>query len=699
MVRQRWLPTIGQIAMTGIAMTGAVTAARPPAHPYASLFEPARIGSLTIKNKFAMAPMGPLGFSDIAGGWNRRGIEYYVTRARGGVGLIITGVTFAENPAERVPRPSVPSSVLSPGHFIQTSREMTERVHAYDSKIMLQISAGFGRVLMPNFLPDGEVPAAPSAIRHRWTDLMCREMTVAEIRATVDNVARGAVNAKRAGFDGIQIHAVHEGYLLDQFAIGMFNNRTDSYGGSLDNRLRFAREIVEQIKERCGDDYPVTLRFSPKSMIKDWRKGAMPGEQFTEMGRDLPEGIEAARLLVSYGYDALDIDVGSYDSWYWSHPPMYQDKGLYMPYSKPVKDVLGDVPVILAGRMDDPELATRALAEGYADVISLGRPLLADAEYVNKLWAGQQDLIRPCLSCQEGCMGRIQEYTAINCAVNPETGREADARLLPALRRKKVMIVGGGVAGMEAARVLALRGHTPVLYEASDRLGGVVVAGGQPSFKDDDLHLIAWYAATLRDLNVEIHLGTPVTAEMIASADVDHLIVATGSRPRRIDLGSAVPVIEATDALLDPAPLIGRRVAIVGGGLTGCELALHLKELDKTTEVTIVEMGADLLAISGPLCHANHEMLHDLVSFRGVEVVVNAVAEHTTPEGLMVLADGEQRLVAADVVVTAIGYRPENALFEAVRNAAVPKHLLGDAREVSNIMYAVWGAYEVAADL
>jgi 2-enoate reductase len=678
----------------------ASTPSRPPAaHPYAALFEPARIGRLVVKNKFAMAPMGPLGFADQFGGWNRRGVEYYVTRARGGVGLIITGVTFAESPAERMPQPIVPSSVRSPGHFLQTSRELTERVHAYDAKIMLQISAGFGRVVMPNSSPPGQAPAAPSAIPHRWSEAMCREMTVSEIRATVTNIAQGAAVAQRAGFDGIQIHAVHEGYLLDQFAIEMFNHRVDAYGGSLENRLRFAREIVEAIKERCGDDYPVTLRYSPKSMIKDWRVGALPGEQFLEMGRDLPEGIEAGRLLVSYGYDALDIDVGSYDSWYWSHPPMYQEKGLYLPYSKPVKQAIGEVPVILAGRMDDPDLATRALTEGYADLISLGRPLLADPDYVNKLFSGHEDLIRPCLSCQEGCMGRIQEYLSINCAVNPETGREADTRLVPALHPKQVMIVGGGVAGMEAARVLALRGHRPVLYEASHRLGGVVVAGGQPPFKSDDLALIAWYEATLRDLNVEVHLGTRVTAEMVKASGAEHLLVATGARPRTIDLGSALPVIEAVDALLDPAALTGRRVAIVGGGLTGCELALYLRELDGDTEVTIVEMGSDLLTLSGPLCHANHDMLHDLVRYRGTRVVANAVAEHTTTEGLVVRQHGAEQLIAADIVVSAIGYVSDPTLFDAVRHLPIGKHLLGDARTVSNIMYAIWGAYEVAASV
>ncbi|MEU6539651.1 FAD-dependent oxidoreductase [Streptomyces sp. NPDC047000] len=665
-------------------------------HAHDVLFEPTSIGRLTLKNRFAMAPLGPLGFADSEGGWNARGIEYYVARARGGVGLIHTGVTFVENPAEWVPQPNCASSVLNPGHFIRSSREMTERVHAYDAAIMLQMSAGFGRVIMPNFLPAGQPPVAPSAIPHRWTDLTCREMTVEEIRKTVENFGRGAVNAQKAGFDGVQIHAVHEGYLLDQFAIAMFNRRTDSYGGSLENRLRFAKEILEEIKTRCGDDFPVTLRFSPKSMIKDWRVGAMPGEEFTERGRDMPEGLEAARLLTDWGYDALDLDVGSYDSWYWSHPPMYQAKGLYMPYAKPVKDALPDVPLILAGRMDDPDRATRAVTEGFADIISLGRPLLADPDYVNKLRAGRPEQIRPCISCQEGCMGRIQKFTAINCAVNPEAGREADDRIRPVLRPKKVLIVGGGMAGMEAARVLALRGHRPEIHESSDRLGGVVVAGGQPSFKEDDLALIRWYEGRLAELGVPVHLGSSVTEQTITDTAADHVLVATGSRPRPLDLGDAVPVIEAIDALMDPEDLLGRTVAVVGGGLTGCELALHLKELEPSTRVTIVEAGADLLAVSGPICHANHDMLHDLVPFRGIEVVTDAQARRTTPDGLVVTVDGAERTVAADVVVTAIGYRPNADLREALRRSPVPSHLLGDARSVSNIMYAIWDAFEVA---
>lgn len=666
---------------------------------YDVLFEPYTLGNLRLKNRFAMAPMGPLGFSDADGGWNARGIEYYVARAKGGTGLIITGVTFCENPGEDVPRPSVASSVVNPGHFIRTSNEMTERIHAYDAKIMLQISPGFGRVIMPNFVKPGNLPIAPSAIPHRWTDATCREMTVEEIHTTVKNAGRGALNGKRGGFDAVQIHAVHEGYLLDQFAISMFNKRTDSYGGSLENRLRFAREVLEEVKTTCGDDYPVTLRFSPKSMIKDWRVGAMPGEEFQEMGRDIEEGIEAARLLTDWGYDAIDLDVGSYDSWYWSHPPMYQEKGLYMPYSKQVKDALPDVPIILAGRMDDGDRALHAINGGFADMISLGRPLLADPEWVNKFRAGRSETIRPCLSCQEGCMGRIQTYAAINCAVNPECGREADHKIRPALRPKKVMIIGGGMAGLESARVLAERGHHPELFEAGARLGGVVLAGGMPSFKEDDHDLIHWYENQLASLDVPVHLSTPVTEQMIADTDADHIILATGSTPRQLDLGHAVPVTEAIDALLDPSALLGKRVAIVGGGLTGCELALHLKELDETTQVTIVEAGADVLSLSGPLCHANHDMLHDLVTFKGVSVVANAFAKATTAEGLDVSIGDAVQSVPADAVVTAVGYRSSATLADALAKSPVPSHVLGDARKVSNIMYAIWDAFEIATEL
>ncbi len=655
------------------------------------LFTPLSIGKVSIKNRFAMAPMGPLGLGDEQGGFNQRGIDYYTARARGGTGLIITGVTFVDNTIEEHGMPNCPNSTYNPVQFVRTSREMTERVHAYNARIFLQMSGGFGRVTIPTNL--GEFPpVAPSPIRHRWLDKTCRALTVDEIHELVRDFGEGAYNAKRAGFDGVQIHAVHEGYLIDQFAISLFNQRTDEYGGSLENRLRFAREIVEEIKRRCGQDFPVMLRYSPKSFIKALREGALPGEEFEEKGRDLPEGVEAAKLLVSYGYDALDVDVGSYDAWWWSHPPMYQKKGLYMPYAKLVKENV-NVPVLCAGRMDDPDMAEGAVMDGVCDIISLGRPLLADPDYVNKLRRGERKCIRPCISCQEGCMGRIQEYSMVNCAVNPQAARERVTAYNPVLKAKHVLVIGGGVAGCEAARVLAERGHKPEIMERSDHLGGNLLAAGAPSFKEDDIALVRWYENEMQRLNVPVHFNAPVDPASKLYDEYDAVIVATGATPKKFPLGENAPVYTATDALLGKTP-IGERVMVVGGGLVGCETALWLAQEGK--HVTIVEALDRLMAVNKPLCHANSEMLERLLPFHGVETLVSSsVQKYENGKLLVKTPQGEQQL-DCDTVILSVGFREDRGVFDAWENSAKEIYLLGDAKKVANIMYAVWDAFEVA---
>lgn len=662
--------------------------------PYANLFEKTRIGSCELKNRFAMAPMGPLGLGDAEGGFNQRGIDYYTERAKGGTGLIITGVTFVDNEVEEHAMPSCPCSTYNPVHFVRTAREMTERIHAYGAKVFLQLSGGFGRVTIPTNL--GEFPpVAPSAIPHRWLDKTCRPLTVEEIHSIVKKFGDGAYNAKRAGFDGVQIHAVHEGYLIDQFAITLFNNRTDEYGGSLENRLRFAKEIVEEIKSRCGQDFPVTLRYSPKSMMKDWRVGALPGEEFQEVGRDLDEGVEAAKLLVEYGYDALDVDVGTYDAWWWNHPPMYQEKGLYRKYAKLMKENV-NVPILMAGRMDNPEMASACIADGTCDIISLGRPLLADPDYVNKLRANRYEFVRPCLSCQEGCMGRVQEYSALNCAVNPQACRERDMAYQPICRSKKVLIVGGGVAGCEAARVLAIRGHQPHLFEAGSQLGGNLIPGGTPDFKEDDHALAAWYGRELERLSVPVTLNHKVTAAEVLAGDYDAVIVATGSTPKVFSLGDDAKVHTAAD-VLNGKVTCGDKVTIVGGGLVGCETALWLAKQGK--QVTIVEALGKLLAVNGPLCHANSEMLEALIPYNNIQVVTNAKVQHFENGVLTAQTpEGECKLEADDVILC-VGYKEEDSLYKELEFAVPELYCLGDARKVANIMYAIWDAFEVANHL
>lgn len=658
---------------------------------YQELFTPVKVGSITIKNRFAMAPMGPLGLSDAEGGFNQRGIDYYVERAKGGVGLIITGVTFSDGRVETQSMPNCPNSTYNPVHFVRTGKEMTERVHAYGSKIFLQMSAGFGRVTIPTNLGDFP-PVAPSAIPHRWLNKTCRPLEIEEIKYIVKSFGDGAYNAKRAGFDGVQIHAVHEGYLMDQFAISLFNHRDDEYGGSLENRLRFAREVVEEIKSRCGQDFPVTLRFSLKSMIKDLRVGALPGEEFEEKGRDIEEGLEAAKLLESYGYDALDTDVGTYDAWWWNHPPMYLEKGLYRKYCKMVKEVV-DIPVFCAGRMDNPDMAVEAVKNDVCDVIDLGRPLLADPDYVNKIRSGRRKEIRPCISCQEGCMGRIQEYSMINCAVNPQAARERVMAYEPILKPKDVMIIGGGVAGCEAARVLATRGHKPVLFEKGSRLGGNLIPGGAPAFKEDDIALADWYTNEMDRLRVPVHLNSTVTKEDVMNGGYDTVIVATGSKPKVFSLGDDEKVYTAEQVLLkekDP----GAACVVVGAGLVGCETALWLAQHGK--KVTLVEALDKVMAVNGPICHANKEMLEALLPYNGIEILTNAKVSGYQDGSLTVATDDGEKKIACDSVILSVGYQEENELYHQLEFEVPEIYLLGDAKKVSNIMYGIWDAFEVA---
>ena len=658
---------------------------------YSKLFSPIKIGSITIKNRFAMAPMGPLGLADANGGWNQRGIDYYVERAKGGTGLIITGVTFFDQVVEKQDPSTVPNPLYKPVNFVKTSREMTERIHAYGSKIFLQLSGGFGRVTIPTNVGDIP-PIAPSAIPHRWLDKTCRAITVDEIHAIVKQFGEAAFHAKRAGFDGVQIHAVHEGYLIDQFAISMFNQRTDEYGGSLENRLRFAKEIVEEIKKTCGDDFPVTLRFSVKSMIKDWRVGALPGEDFEEKGRDTEEGLKAAKLLESYGYDALDTDVGTYDAWWWNHPPMYQKKGLYREYCKMVKEVV-DIPVFCAGRMDNPDMALEAIENGECDVIDLGRPLLADPDYCNKLRCGKITQIRPCISCHEGCMGRVASYSLLNCAVNPQAARERVNAYEPILKKKKVLIVGGGVAGCEAARVLAIRGHQPVVYEKGSRLGGNLIPGGAPDFKEDDIALADWYTNELNRLGVHVHLNTELKEEEIKAMDYDTVILATGSKPKVFSLGDDSHTYTAEQVLLKQKDA-GKKTVVVGGGLVGCETALWLAQ--NGIHVKIVEALDKVMAVNGPLCAANKEMLEALLPFNGVEIITGAkVTEFANGEVKVDTKEGSKTIMS-DSVILSVGYKEENTLYNNLQFDIPDLYLLGDAKKVSNIMYAIWDAFEVA---
>ena len=661
---------------------------------YSALFSPIRIGRVQLKNRYVMEPMGPAGLADDNGAFNERAIEFYTERARGGVGLIIAGMCYAENTVEWHAAGSMPCPTLAPVMFKRTGIELTERVHAYGAKIFLQLSGGFGRV--SNRYRPGDKPIAPSEIPYRWNpEVICRAISTEEVESIVRAIGQAALIAKNCGFDGIEIHAMHEGYLIDQFAMECCNHRTDKYGGSLENRIRFATEIVQEIKAQCGADYPVIMRYSSKSFMKGFGEGALPGETFTEFGRDMDEGMQIAALLEKAGYDALDADVGCYDAWYWSHPPMYFQNGMYLPFNQELKKHVS-IPVLTAGRLDDPQLAAQAIADGSTDLIGLARPLLADAALVEKVRMGEDEDIRPCLSCQEGCIGRLKKYLHISCAVNPTACREKQFALVPAQRPERIAVVGGGIAGCEAARVLRLRGHEPVILEKGSRLGGKMLQAGAPDFKEDDLRLIAWYERQLHKLGVTVKLNTAVSC----AADLegyDQVILANGSDPIRIPLGDETPVVNVKDVMEHPEAF-SDPVCIVGGGLVGCEAALMLAQMGR--QVSIVEALDEVMKLNGPTCYANRQMLLDLLRFHRIPIHVNARAKRTDADGLVVaLGDGEGH-VQAKTVALSIGFRAEHALYDELLRAGCRVSIVGDAKDGNgNVLRSIWDAYEVAAHL
>ena len=661
------------------------------------LFEPMKIGSVEIKNHIAMAPMANMGLIEEDGCYTKRVEDYYVERARGGTGLIITGAVKVENEIEKLKMPSFPCITINPTHFIQTSSELTERVHAYGAKIFIQITFGLGRSGAPAFL-DGQ-PVAPSAIPNYWDPTVtCRALTTQEVETMVKRFGEAAVIAKESGFDGIEIHAVHEGYLLDQFTLSIFNRRTDKYGGDLKGRLTLPSEIVREIKNTVGEKFPVILRYSVKSYIKDWRQGGLPGEEFKELGRDVEEGMEAAKILEQAGYDAFDADCGTYDAWYWAHPPMYFDYGCYLPYSEKLKKEV-KVPVLSAGRLDLPGIGEKALQDGKLDMVVIGRGLIADPYLPNKLMNGEEDRIRPCLACHDGCMGRMFIAKPLSCAVNPAAGREGTYGITPACVKKNVLVVGGGVAGMEAARVAALRGHQVSLYEKRDQLGGHVIEGSVHDFKLADRNLLKWYETELGKAGVQVSLNSELTERDILERKPDAVVVASGSTAVKLK----VPGIEKSKVCFAEDLLSGKKqaedpVVVIGGGLVGCETALWLAKQGR--EVKIVEALPEILKAGRPIPHMNRIMLIDLLKFHNVESITNHSLLEVTDEGVTVIGkDFGRTALKAGTVVIAVGYKPDRTLCHSLKGKVAELYNIGDSREAANIMNAIWDGYEVGRSI
>ena len=663
---------------------------------YDALFTPLKIGGVTLKNRIILTAMGgtsPIGFD---GKFAEKTRLYYLDRAKHNVGLMIPGVT----------------GVGGHGHWLYESedvfmgpiRSLMEEIHSYGSKFFLQLGAGFGRSQMvspgmdkmpPELLRESMV--APSDdLPNVWApEIKHRGLTREEIHDIVDAFGKSAALCKRAGIDGVEIHAVHEGYLLDQFAMTNMNHRTDEYGGSLENRLRFATEIIKSIKAACGEDYPVSVRYSVASKIRAFNQGALPGEAYEEFGRSMEESPAAARILEAAGADLLNSDNGSYDSWYWAHPPVYMPMACNLPEVSYLKRFV-KIPVACAGRMNDPDIARKAIENGEIDAVGIARQLLTDPEWCDKVREERLKDIRPCIACHNGCFA-VSHFKGNpcgfgrmgSCALNPVTMNEAAMALKPTEQPKRVAVIGGGVGGMEAARVCALRGHQVDLYEKSGALGGVFQAAAAPDFKEQDKKLLDWYRRELERCSVTVHLNTEVTPDSLKTLGAEAVIAATGALPRTLPIPGfdGANTVEAIDYLMG-RKAVGENVVIIGGGLTGCEIAYDL--VLKGKRPVIVEMQDDILKIMG-LSAANSNMLRELIRYYEIPVHISTALKEIHADGVLVSGENGERLIPADSVILSVGYVP-NAPISEGENVFV----IGDAAKVGNLMSVIADAYRVA---
>lgn len=654
---------------------------------YPELFQPMKIGSVTIKNRIFMAAMLPVGWLDEDHCLTDETISYYEERAKGGTGAIFTCGNVPNSHLEKSTLTITPFDKSE--KFILQMKKLSDRLHPYDCKLFAQLWFGSGRAMVPDLIMEGEC-IAPSQGPNRWNpSVTCREMTKEEIQRLIDATIEDAVMCKAAGCDGVDINGAYGGYLGDQFTTSAFNRRTDEFGGTMDGQLKVLTDIIKGIKEKCGKDFPVTCRLGTKHYMKAERQAAVPGEKYTEFGRDVAESIAMAKKLEEAGYDAFYMGNGCYDAFYWLYPPMYQKEGLWLDDIAPLTSEVS-IPVIAPGKILQPEMANDAIKEGKVTAVALGRGLLADPYWANKAREGKQEEIRPCIGCNAGCIGRIFSALPMACAVNAELFCEKTGKPVPAQDPKKIAVIGAGVAGMECARIAATRGHDVTIYEKALKLGGVTVAASIPDFKDADRRLLKWFENELNKSGVKIVLNHEVTLEEAEKMDVDEFVVATGTTPKvppipGIDGNN---VVTAIDTLYGNKE-IGKNVVVIGGGQVGCELAVWLKKKEKA--VTLVEALPELLCGGKEAIAATNKfMLEDMLKFYQVDVMCSTKVQRISNNAVEVSDESGNKEIAADTVILAIGYNSNDRLYRDI-SSNIPKKVwcLGDAVNPANIMFAV----------
>ena len=719
-------------------------------YPYTSIFSPIRVNRMTIKNRVVMAPMGNLMMCEEYGRPSEKMIRYFVARAKGGVGLITSGlipISDRIDPTVTEVGGKVMMPRISPARTLMSGwRDLAQQCHGYGSRFFIQLTPGLGRVGPPTCLvQQTKFPVSASFNRNFYIpELPCLRLSDRKLTRIIKNAGQAAADAKACLIDGVYLHG-HEGYLLEQMTNRAFNRRKL---GKYADWQRFGLDMVREIRRRVGPNYPIMYRIDLSLALNETYGGRM--DQVASLkkfknGRSVAETLDYMENLVKAGVDLFDVDIGCYDNWWLPHPPAGMPAGCFLPVSRIVKEHFAqkgirsnagvEVPVVAVGKLGYPDVCERALRDGDCDMVMLGRPLLADPEWCNKAYEGRVEDICPCIGCQEGCVNEFVEGGHIQCAVNARTGFEDSLpeRGPAPEKKKKIAVVGGGPAGIVFAVQAAKRGHTVELLEKSGQLGGRVVPGSVPAVKFDIKNYLAWLNGQVRQAqqlpNFTLRLNTPVTTEWLSGQKFDTIVFAVGTRNACPPIPGLdkVKAVQAVDLLVNPG-LLGdaKKVVVAGGGVVGCETAYWLR-YEQGREVKVVEMLPNFME---GVCTANRGHLLHYMEKAGVELyncakvtsfepgkvhisrnvskgapnpyntwqpllpenIPNPLAPKLGPETREVTLD-------ADLVVLAMGGRPDDAAyFEALAANAAPEiYNIGDSFAGGRVLEANRAAFRLAA--